>query len=65
MLDLVMPIVAWGVAGGMIGGALLGWALIISWGAHRLGGWVGPLVRARLAASLGRSRRPAVRPGQM
>jgi hypothetical protein len=65
MIDLIMPIVAWGVFGGMIGGALLIWCALIIYGAHRLGGWIGPLIRARMAASLGRSRRPAARAGEI
>jgi hypothetical protein len=57
MLDLMMSIVAWGVVGGMMGGTILIWCTIIICGPHRLGGWLGSLVRARLAAGLGRSRR--------
>ena len=54
MLDFIIPIVAWSVVGGIIGGTILIWCLIIGFGPDCLGGWLGPLVRARLDASLGR-----------
>jgi hypothetical protein len=56
MLDLIMPILALGMSGGMIGVALLIWCVVIVYGVHGLGGWIGPLVHGRVAASLGRGR---------